>query len=177
MKLEYILEKKDFIEYHLFSISENKKTKKIMNTTKFMIVGFFIYIGINMYNKNNIEFAIILGIIAILTFIFFNKLYKSKLRKHFSKIVKNSYAKRIGEKETMEFNSEFIITKDKTGEGKTKISEIEKINETKDNFFIKLSNGSSFIVSKKGINNIKLIKNKWKELKIPISEHLSWEWK
>ncbi|XKX05399.1 YcxB family protein [Tenacibaculum maritimum] len=49
----------------------------------------------------------------------------------------------------MEFNSEFVITEDKTGEGKTKISEIEKINEIKNNFFIKLSNGSSFIISKK----------------------------
>ncbi|WP_299781494.1 YcxB family protein [uncultured Formosa sp.] len=177
MKLEYVLKEKDFIDYHLFSISENKKMKKIMNTTKFFLVGFFIFIGIQMYNKNNIEFAIIFGIVAILNFIFFERLYKSKLRKHFSKIVKNSYAKRIGEKETMEFNSEFIMTKDKTGEGKTKISEIEKINETKDNFFIKLSNGASFIVSKKGINNIELIKSKWEELKIPISEHLSWEWK
>ena len=177
MKLEYILEEKDFIDYHLFSISENKKARKMLNTTKFILVGLFIYIGINMYNKNNIEFAIILGIMAVLTFIFFNKLYKSKLRKHFSKIVKNSYAKRIGEKETMEFNSEYIITEDKTGEGKTKISEVEKINETKDNFFIKLSNGSSFIVSKNGIINIELIKKKWKELNIPISENLTWEWK
>ena len=177
MKLEYTLEEKDFIDYHLFSMSENKKSRKTMNTTKLILVGLFLYIGINMYNKNNIEFAIILGIIAILTFIFFNKLYKSKLRKHFSKIVKNSYSKRIGEKETMEFDSEFIITEDKTGEGKTKISEVENINETKDNFFIKLSNGSSFIVSKKGINNIELIKKKWAELNIPISENLTWEWK
>ena len=177
MKLEYILEEKDFIDYHLFSMSENKKTRKIMNTTKFILVGLFLFIGINMYNKNNIEFAIIIGIIAILTFIFFNKLYKSKLRKHFSKIVKNSYSKRIGERETMEINSEFIITEDKTGEGKTKISEIEIINETKDNFFIKLSNGSSFIISKKGITDTDLIKKKWKELNISISENLSWEWK
>jgi hypothetical protein len=177
MKLEYILEEKDFIEYHLFSISENKKTRKMINTIKFILVGMFVYIGINMYNKNNIEFAFILGILAIMTLIFFNKLTKSKLKKHFSKIVKNSYAKRIGEKETMEFNSEFIITENRTGEGKTKISEIEKINETKDNFFIILSNGSTFIISKNGINNIELIKKKWKELRIPISEHLSWEWK
>ncbi|OCK41823.1 hypothetical protein BA195_13765 [Tenacibaculum soleae] len=177
MKLEYILEEKDFIDYHLFAMSENKKAGKIMATTKFILVGLFLFIGINMYNKNNIEFAIILGIIAILTFIFFNKLYKSKLRKHFSKIVKNSYAKRIGEKETMEFNSEYLITEDKTGEGKTKISEIEKIDETQNNFFIKLSNGSSFIVSKKGVNNLELIKKNWKELNIPISENLNWEWK
>ena len=131
MKLEYILEEKDFIDYHLFAMSENKKAGKIMATTKFILVGLFLFIGINMYNKNNIEFAIILGIIAILTFIFFNKLYKSTLRKHFSKIVKNSYAKRIGEKETMEFNSEYLITEDKTGEGKPKFLKLKKLMKLK----------------------------------------------
>ncbi|CAA0160392.1 YcxB family protein [Tenacibaculum maritimum] len=176
MKLEYILEEKDFIDYHLFSMSENKKAGKMMHITKFILTGFFSFLGVNMYNKNNFEFAIIIGIITILNLIFFNKLYKFKLRKHFTKIVQNSYSKRIGQRETMEFNSEFVITEDKTGEGKTKISEIEKINEIKNNFFIKLSNGSSFIISKKGIKNIDLIKNEWKELNIPISENLTWEW-
>ena len=176
MKLEYILEEKDFIDYHLFSMSENRTAKKMMTRTKLALIGFFLFIGINMYSRNNTEFAIIFGIVAIITLIFFNKLYKSKLRNHFSKIVKNSYAKRIGEKETMEFTPEYIITEDKTGEGKTNISEVEKISETKNNFFIKLSNGSSFIVSKDEIKNLNEIKNKWKELNIPVSENLDWEW-
>jgi len=177
MKLEYILKEKDFIDYHLFSISENKKTRKILNTTKFILVGVFLFIGINMYNRNNVEFAIILGIAAILTLFFFDKLYKSKLRNHFAKIVKNSYANKIGEKQTMEFTPEYIITADNTGEGKTKISEIEQIDETQNNFFIKLSNGSSYVVSKDGIDNLEQIKKKWNELNIPISENLDWEWK
>ncbi|QWX84844.1 YcxB family protein [Cellulophaga sp. HaHaR_3_176] len=91
--------------------------------------------------------------------------------------MKNSYADRVGEKETMEFTSEHIITKENDGERKTKISEIEKINETQNNFFIKLTNGTSFIISKKGIDNWELIKTKWEELKIPLFENLSWEWK
>lgn len=130
-----------------------------------------------MYNNNNIEFAIIFGILAILVLLFFDKLYKSKIKKHFSKIVQNSYAKRIGETETMEFTSEYLITEYKTGEGKTKISEIDKINETQNNFFIKLTNGSSFIISKNGIENLEQIKKKWNELNIPIYENLNWEWK
>ncbi|WP_044400160.1 YcxB family protein [Lacinutrix sp. Hel_I_90] len=177
MKLEYILEEKDFIDYHLFSISENRKTRKLMNTTKYILVGVFLFIGMNMYNRNNVEFAIILGIAVILTLFFFDKLYKSKLRNHFSKIVKNNYSKNIGEKQTMEFTAEYLITEDKTGEGKTKISETEQIDETQNNFFIKLSNGSSFVVSKNGIDNLEQIKKKWNELNIPISENLDWEWK
>lgn len=177
MKLEYVLEEQDFINFHLFAISENKNSVKIKNAGKPIIITFFLYYGIKMYNMNNTEFALILGIMIILVLFFYDKLYKLKIKKHFSKIVRNSYTKRIGETETMEFTTEYLITEDKTGIGKTKLSEIEKINETKNNFFVKLSNGASFIVSKNGIENIDLLKNKWVELNIPISENLSWQWK
>jgi hypothetical protein len=177
MKLEYILEEEDYVNYHLFSISENKNAKKIERIGKYILAGFFIYFGLNLYNSDNIELAILSGVLTILSILFFNKLYKSSVVKHQSKIVKSIYAKRIGEKESMEFTSDYLITEDKTGQGKTKLSEIECINEVSGNFFIKLSNGSSFIVSKKGLENLDQLKGKWKMLDIPIIEHLSWEWK
>ncbi|MCK8521059.1 YcxB family protein [Aquimarina sp. D1M17] len=177
MKFEYILEEKDFVDFHLFSIDENKNSKKIKNIGKLVVTGILVYFSINMYTSNNLEFAIILGVLAILALLFFDRLYQSKLKKHFSKIARQSYAGRIGEKETMEFTSEHLITQDKTGEGKTKLSEIDKVNETKNNFFIKLTNGASFIVSKNGLDNPNLIKSKLNELNIPIDENLDWEWK
>ena len=176
MKLEFILEEKDFLDYHLFSISENKNAKKIERIGKFVLASFFIYFGLNLYNSDNIELAILFGVLAILSVLFFNKLYKSRMIKHQSKIIKNSYSKRIGEKETMEFTSEYLITEDKTGQGKTKLSEIECVNEVPNNFFIRLSNGSSFIISKKGLKNLDQLKDKWKELNIQVIEHMNWEW-
>ena len=176
MKLEFILEEKDFVNYHLFSISENKNAKKIESIGKYVLAGFFLCFGLNLYNSNNIEFAIFFGILAIASILFFNKLYKSRMVKLQSKIVKNSYAKRIGEKENMEFTSDYLITEDKTGQSKIKRSEIECVNEVPNNFFIKLSNGSSFIVSKKGLVNIDQFKDECKALNITIIEHLDWKW-
>jgi len=176
MKLEYVLVEKDFIEFHLFAISEHKKHKRMIGAIKCLLIGLFLYLGIQTYHQNNFELAIILVIMAILTALFFNKLYALKLRRHFAKIVKNNYAIRIGKKEIMEFNSDFIITKDTTGERKTNLSEVVQINETRRNFFIKLSDGSSFIVSKNESINIASVKRKWKEMNIPVSENLTWEW-
>ncbi len=176
MKLEYVLNEIDFINFHLFSISENKNSLISKKTIKTLLVSVFLFLCINMYLDEKIELAILFGIVVILTFIFFDKLYRAKLKNHFSKIVKNAYSARIGEKETMEFTPEFLITEDKTGQGKTKISEIEKIHEIENNFFVKLSNGSSFIISKRGMYNIDEIKGKWNDLNIPMSENLSWEW-
>ena len=176
MKLEFILEENDFLNYHLFLISDNKNARKIEKIGKFVLAGFFIYFGLNFYNSDNIELAILFGVLAILSILFFNKFYKSRMKKQQAKIIKSSYSKRIGEKETMEFTSDYLITEDKTGQGKTKLSEIECVNEIPNNFFIKLSNGSSFIVSKKGLKNLDELKRKWKALNIPVIEHLNWEW-
>ncbi|MCF8714524.1 YcxB family protein [Joostella atrarenae] len=176
MKLEFILEENDFLDYHLFSISDNKNSKKIEKIGKFVLAGLFLYFGLNLYNSDNIELAILFGVLAVLSILFFNKFYKSRMKKHQLKIIKSTYSKRIGEKETMEFTPDYLITEDKTGQGKTKLSEIECVNEIPNNFFIKLSNGSSFIVSKKGLANLDEFKKKWKALNIPIIEHLNWKW-
>lgn len=177
MKIEYILEESDFIDYYLFSYSENKGALKTIKISKFLLFGLFIYFAIDLYNSNLVGLAIVFGVLAIAILVFYNKICQSKLKRHFTKVVKKNYQNRLGEKETMEFTSDYIITEDKTNEGKTKISDIEKINETQNNFFIKLSNGSSFIISKKEIDNLDNIKLRWKALNIPISDHLEWEWK
>jgi hypothetical protein len=176
MKLEFTLEENDFLDYHLFSISNNKDAKKIEKIGKFILAGFFMYFGLNSYNTDNIELAILFGILAILSILFFNKSYKSLLKKQQLQFIKNSYSKRIGQKESIEFTSEYLITEDNTGQAKTKLSEIECINEVQNNFFIKLSNGSSYIVSKKGIKNLDEFKEKCKTLNIPIIEYLNWKW-
>ncbi|WP_324026201.1 YcxB family protein [Maribacter sp. BPC-D8] len=176
MKLEYILERKDFMEYLLFSAWENKKSRYIKNILKFFIISIFVYAAINAFNKENIVLSIVFGVFAVLVFTFFGKVFNSKLKKQFSEVVDFNYSKRIGEKETIEFSAENMITEDKNGIGKFKISDIEKINETQNNFFIKLLDGSSVIVSKNGIENSERFKNKFKELNIPIVKHLSRKW-
>ena len=104
MKLEFILEEIDFVNYHLFSISENKNAKKIERIGKYFLAGFFVIFGMNLYNSDNIELAIFFGVLAIFSLLFFNKLYKNQIKKQQYKIIKNSYSKRIGVKETIPTN-------------------------------------------------------------------------
>ena len=176
MKLEFILEEEDFLNYHLFSISENKNAKKIEGVGKYILAAFFLYFGVNLYNSDNIELAILFGILAILSLLFLTKLYKNQILKSQRKIIRQTYKQRIGEKEHMEFTSDYLLTEDKSGYGKTKISQIECVNEIPNNFFIKLSNGSSFIISKNGLENLDGVRRKWEELSIPINEYMSWKW-
>jgi len=43
MKLEYVLVEKDFIEFHLFTISEHKR---MIGAIKCLLIGLFLYLGI-----------------------------------------------------------------------------------------------------------------------------------
>ena len=81
MKLEYILERKDFMEYLLFSAWENKKSGYIKNILKLFIISIFVYAAINAFNKENIVLSIVF---AVLVFTFFGKVFNSKLKKQFS---------------------------------------------------------------------------------------------
>ena len=174
MIFEYTLEENHFLNYHLFTISEDEKTIKRLGSLKFIIAGIFLFLAINNF-KNNTTLTITYSIFAVLAFVFFNKYFKYILKKQHSKIVKKAYTTRFGKKETLEFTSDYIISETTVGEGKIKINAVEVINEIENIFFIKLSNNSSIIIPKKDID-IKNFKEKCEELNIPISDQLSWKW-
>lgn len=176
MKLEYVLEQDDFVNYHLFLISESKKSKIFLNFMRVGITVAFLFMSYKIYNQGRMFLAVIAGCVAISFFLFFDKLYKSKLKKFYLEIVKKDYANKIGKLETIAFENEYLIANTKSGVGKIKLLEIEIINETQNNFFINISNNSTLIIPKRGIENIELVKQKWKDLKIPMADYLFWKW-
>lgn len=176
MKIEYTLEQENLIEFHLFSISQNKTLTKNMRISKLMLAGLFAFFAINVYNSGNIKFAIILGVFMIFSLIFYNKLYRHKVKTLYSKTIKQNYSKRIGKKQTIEFSFEELIVHDNMGESKTKISEIEKVDEIPNAYFIKLRNDTTLIIPKKDIEDINLLKEKFRLLNFKIIENLSWRW-
>ncbi len=87
-----------------------------------------------------------------------------------------NYSKRFGQLEHLEINSDHIFARDKTGEGKINISEIENVSETQSHFFIKITTGVSLIIPKTKIKNSEEIKTQFENLKIPIIDETNWKW-
>ncbi len=174
MTLTYTLEEEDFLALHLYFTFEDEKSIKHLLKIKFILVGLFVFIGLNSYNSNNSIIALLMGVFSILTFIFFKKIFKFKIKKLYSKTIRSSQAKRLREKETISFTSDYIIITSKIEEHKTKTSEIQNSIETKDHFFIKSAQNSYFIIPKKDIDNLDLVKNNLKKLNIDNVENLTW---
>lgn len=153
MKLEYKIEEQDFLDFHLFTASKsyriNKKKRNgwVLLTVGAIVVAFYFYL-----NQNN-AMTIYFGLVAIATGFFYPKYFKWRYKKHYKAYIAENYSKRFGQVETLEISNELIFSKGKIGEGKIKLSEIEKIEETNSHFFLKVSTGLSLLIPKRGLKD------------------------
>ena len=76
----------------------------------------------------------------------------------------------------LEINNDSIYSKDKTGEGKINISEIEKVDETNKHFFLKISTGLSLIIPKDRLNKPDDLRTKFQSLGLIVNNMINWEW-
>ena len=87
-----------------------------------------------------------------------------------------NYANLLDEIEFIEIHREYVLVKNKTGEGKINISEINSIIEVQNQLYIKLSVGTALITPKNQVpNHLEIIK-RYKELNIPYFNELNWKW-
>ena len=177
MTLEYKIDEQDFLDFQLFAslksdrINKKKRNGWILLTAGSIIVAFYFYL-----NKNN-PMTIYFGFIAVATGIFYPKYFKWRYKKHYKTYINENYSKRFGKIETLEINSDSILSKNKTGEGKINLSEIEKIDETENHFFLKISMGISLLIPKRELKSVDELREKFKEIGLAINNETSWTWK
>jgi len=172
MKIEYKIEENDFLDYQLFTASKSKRTMKKKRNGWILLTVASIILGIYFYFQNNIAMTIYFGLIAIICGLFYPKYFNWRYKKHYKNYIKENYQKRFGEIEIIEISKEYICSKDKTGEGKIKLKEIDEVSETKNHFLLKISTGMSLIIPKREIENLDIIKNKFDEIGLKIIDEL-----
>ena len=175
MKLEYKINEQDFLAFQLFSASKSERINKqkrhgwIIMTVGSLLVTFYFYL--NHYTVMTIYFALI----AIASGLFYPKYFRWKHKKNYKTHIQENYSKRFGQIETLEIRNDSIISKDKTGEGKIFLSELEKIDETKNHFFLKISSGLSLIIPKNEIENSDKLRQKFIDLGLTLNNETHWK--
>jgi len=177
MILKYKIEEKDFLDFQLFTASRSERiNKKKRNGWILLTIG-SIAAASYFYANQNMVMTIYFAFVAIIFGLFYPRYFKWRYNKHFKAYIKENYSKRFGQIETLEINNDSISSKDKTGEGKINLSEIEKVDETDKHFFLKISTGLSLIIPKKELNNTDEIREKFKGLGMRVNDETDWKWK
>ena len=134
-------------------------------------------IGINFYVQDQMPMAIYFGLTAAACGLFYPNYFHWRYKKHYSNFIKENYQNRFGAIEQIEITPEFIFSKDKTGEGKLKVEEIDEVSETKNHFMLKISTGMSLIIPKRELENIDRVRIELNAIGLKVIDELNWEWK
>lgn len=181
MKIEYTLEKPDFLIYQLYAASKSESIIKSRKTSRIRLPIAYLIFALLLFVFADLIFALIFIGIGVAWYFFHPHFMKKKYIRYFEKYIDDNYQKRFDKLVCLSFDKEFIIINDYLGENKLKIKEIAEINEIQDYIFLKLSSGESLILPKERIeciNELNHILTKIvSDLSINHNLDLNWQWK
>ena len=181
MKLEYKLEKSDFMVFQLYTASRSDRIKRKRFRNKIIIPLIYLALGLISLLINEIALCIFFILVGSAWYFFFPKYERNRYVKHYQSFIEENYNNRFGKSETIEFENEVILSKDYTGESKIFLSEIEELNEINEYFFLKFNSGVSLIIPKNGILSSeplgKYLVDLSTRFKIKHNIDLDWKWK
>ncbi len=177
MRLKYKLINSDFLEYQLYTSSKSEATKKRLRNIRIFIPIAYLLFGLYLWNRDGqVSGLIMFGILALLWFIFYPKYAKWKYKRHFLNHIKEHYSNRINKPVELDLNDDFVDTKDHASESGIKASELKKLIELPNHYFLKMSTDLSLIIPKNAISDQNRFKEKIKKWKIDYVNELNWKW-
>jgi hypothetical protein len=181
MKIDYNLERNDFIEYQLFAASKSENVKNNWQKSRIRVPIVYLILGLILFLFADKIFALIFIGIGAAWYFLYPYYMRKRYLKHFERYVDENLKNRFGKPVTLNFGEEFIDTIDYMGESKLKINEITEVNEIRSYIFLKFSSGESLIIPKNIINQknefTDWILNLIEKLKIKHNIDLNWKWR
>jgi len=113
---------------------------------------------------------------SVLWLIFYPIRSHFNYRKFYLRHIRENFSKYLNRPTTLELIDGCIFNKNDASESKIRISEVEKIVEIKDLYFIFIAKGSAFIVKKTAPGAKDFILDLCKRTNLSVVDETSWKW-
>jgi len=181
MTLTYKLEQNDYLQNQLYLASKTPRIKRQRTRSWLIVFGSSFLLSFMFYQSGNkalFYYFLILGLLALFFYPFYQRSY---YKKHYKRFVADIYKNRFGRIVKVTFTDNTIEQITDAGETKINLSELESISETGEYFFPKLKSGGALIILKNKEVDVNEFRNELKllcgKLNIPFIEDLNWTWK
>lgn len=181
MKVNYILDENDYLQFQLYTASKSDRIKKQRKKSWIIMTLAFLSLSFLFYTTEMKSLMYYFAVFSILSLILFPIYSKKRYYNHNKKYNLETYKNRFGNTCTITFDEINIISSDPTAETSINLSAIEEIAETSQYIYLKIKTGGSLIIPKLKVENINLVQtyleNLAEKLKINFNKELSWRWK
>jgi hypothetical protein len=181
MKIDYSLDKADFLEYQLYTASKSDTVRNTIRKSRFSVPIVYAILGLLLLTFKMIVLGLIFFGLALgwyYLFPLYNRgRYVRYLNKYLDEYNKNKFDKPV----TLTFSDDYIESSDFMSVSKFKVKEIAEVNEIEDYIFIKLTTSESFIIPKNKISNLDNLNERLmkivSDLGINHNIDLNWKWR
>lgn len=180
MNFNLILTFDDYLTYHLYAASKKKTVKQTRTRAWIAVTAAFTVLGLVFLQTGNNFFAYYFlgfGVISLVCYPFYQRRH---YKNHYKKHVAEGYQNKIGKLCEIDFQADYIFSKDSGSESKIKTSEISEINEIGTHIFIKINTGESLVIPKEQIDQQAFwaaINEITEGKDVEINKELDWRWK
>jgi len=176
MLFTFEIEPKDFLTFQLYTISQSPNVLRTRRRGRLLTSVAGLLLSLNLFVTGSFIPALFMLVTAVISYAFYPKYHRWRLKSHFIKYSKKNYASQFGKEESLETFKDYILSKNVSGEGKVKMDELDRLTEIADHFFLKMRTGSSLILPKRFIQNDSELIKEMKRLNVPLHQELNWEY-
>jgi len=178
MKLDYHLTFDHFLEHQLYAASHSKSAQKKRRNSRIIMAAAYAFLGLFILSLTEDDVLggvfIAIGIGWYFAYPFYSR---QRYRRHYQKYIRENYQSRINVPLELEVEPDFILSKDKSGESKVIMKEVEALVSLPNIFLIKMKSGVSFIVPKDSVLNQELWLETFQNIGIELVDETEWKWK
>jgi len=131
--------------------------------------------GLLFFSKGDTIMAAYFWGLSILVFLLYSKYLNWRYKKHYQSYVRENFKNRFGNEVSLEIGPKYISSKDPSGEGKVKTSEVHQLSETQEHFFIQFTSGVAVIIPKRSIDDLQHFKAGLRSAKLEVHDDLKWQ--
>lgn len=176
MTITYQLSKQDFLDYHLFSVSQSSAIQKKKRNSWMLLTLGSLAMALFFYFRDQVIMSIYFACVSVLTGIFYPRFFKWRYKKHYSTFIEENFSSRFDRPAEIKITRDTLFSKDSSSEAQVNIDEIDHVSETPYLFFITIKSTYSLIIPKNNLESIEGFKSTITSLNIPIHDHLQWKW-
>ena len=176
MNYQYTIKEKDLLGFQIYTASKSERINRKKNAGRIIMTLISVFLLFNFYSASNTAMTIYFSIVTITIWVLYPRYFKWRYTKLYSNFIIENYASMFNQIEFIEIQKNHLLIKNNTGEGKVKISEVERVIEVQNYLYVKFTVGTALITPKDQVSNYSEIIECYKALNIPCIDELNWKW-
>ena len=174
--IEYELNETDHLAFQLYLASHTKRIVLQRVLTIVIAPALWLVFAFLMRYRLGDSLLVITIVMSVLWLILYPVRSHFHYRKFYLRHIRDNFSKYLNRPTTLGLIDGCIFNKNDASESKILVSEVEKIVEIKDLYFVFISKGSAFIVTKSAAGAKDFILDLCNRTNLSVVDDIAWKW-